>query len=150
MAETPYADHIRRSLELLSQQSPWHRQRLAEVLDGRTIAVVMDDELIQLALDGEPAAPALLIAASGRAALSLLRGRYTLEHALWEGAIEARGAVAELLVGAQALHVYLHGLIRCPGAAALITELASTVDALPEPTRPPGVHARSESWDLLP
>jgi len=150
VAETPYADHIHRSLALLGRQSPWHRQRLAEVLDGRTIAVLMDDEIIHLALDAEPSSPALVIATSGRGALALLRGTETLEQALWEGTIATRGSVEQLLVGAQALRVYLHGLIRCPDAGALITNLAATVDALPAPENSPSMHTRSATWDLLP
>ena len=71
-------------------------------------------EIIHLALEAEPSSPALVNATSGRGALALLRGTETLEQALWEGTIATRGSVEQLLVGAQALRVYLHGLIRCP------------------------------------
>ena len=144
-----YARHIARSLELLETESPWHRRRLAQVLDGRTVAVVLDDELILIAVDVEPGPPYLVVAASGDGAVRLMHGERTLEDALWAGTVAARGSVAALQRGATALSVYLHGLIRCPSAAQAIADFEATVAAQRSPRLSPDEHVRSERWHQL-
>jgi hypothetical protein len=126
---------LRRALDALERESPWHARALGRSLQGLDLEVELDGERIALRSDGVRAS-AVTAEGPGRAgavrasvglavALDLIEGRSTVLGALRSGALAVRGPARAVLSGGRCADVFLHGMVRCPSSRALLRELRS-------------------------
>jgi hypothetical protein len=122
---------LRRAFAVLDEEAPSHAALLRAALSGLRLIIDVDGErLSPRADDGRLAIAAVTdegaevrIATSMAAAIALLDDRRTLLEALHAGELRAWGAARDLAHAGRVLSTFLHGLVRCPSAPALLTEL---------------------------
>ena len=130
---------LRRALDALERESPWHARALAGSLAGLDLRVELDGERLALRSDGarasvEPAtgpggAGAVQASVGFATALDLLEGRATVLGALREGVLSVRGPARAVLAGGRCADVFLHGMVRCASSRALLGELRSVAQS---------------------
>lgn len=119
------------SFEALAAELPAAHARMCARLDGRALALRIDDERIlvtfaegsgavrSLADDEEPAADVRVVT-SRRAILDVLDARRSLAEAVLADEVEVIGDLARLTEAQEGLLTYVHGGVRCPSFPALV------------------------------
>lgn len=119
-------DLMRRSLEIITAEAPQAEAALRKALGPLTLrfttqggARLFYQTAQGFSLDESPKAGDVEIAFERDLVLDLAEARLTLEEALIADRLNARGSLAAVGQAHEALMIYLEGLLRAPGAAAL-------------------------------
>jgi hypothetical protein len=130
---------LEQALALVAREAPVHFAAMRARLGARTAGVRVGDEPpLHVSLVGAPPwvraeapAPADLHLALTRATLArLLRGEASIEEAILDETLGARGEVPALLAFFEALSSWLHGAMRAPSLPQLHAQcLADTLAA---------------------
>jgi hypothetical protein len=131
-ADLPARRLLGAALDALRREAPAHRDLLCGTLAALAVNLHVDREAlgVRAAAGGlaitEPAASARVTIRTDLAtAYALLDARLTILEAVRTGRLDARGSAIDLAVAAEALSVFLHGLVRCPSGAVLLRDLRS-------------------------
>ena len=131
--ERPARRLLGRALEALAREAPAHHALLREPLRRIALRCAIADEVVHLSVAGAririaerprgDAPAAVEVRAELRDAVALLDGELTFVEAVREGRVDLLGPPAALLDAADAFAIFLHGLVRCSSAGALLDEL---------------------------
>ena len=124
MAETrarAFPRYLRAAFALLASDTPTHFAALRDTLGALAIVIRLGDEqpLRVCIADG---AASVTEAAQGEVDLqlgepaldALLHGELTVEEAIAADRLAVKGKLDEVLIFLDALHIWLHGALRCP------------------------------------
>jgi len=113
--------YLRAAFALLASDTPHHFAALRDTLGAMAIVIRLGDEqpLRVCIADG---AASVTEAAHGDVALqlgapaldALLHGEVTVEEAIAADRLAVKGKLDEVLIFLDALHIWLHGALRCP------------------------------------
>jgi hypothetical protein len=113
--------YLRAAFALLAADTPAHFAALRDTLGALAIVIRLGDEqpLRVCIADG---APSITEASQGEVALqlgepafdALLHGELTVEEAIAADRLAVKGKLDEVLIFLDALHIWLHGALRCP------------------------------------
>jgi len=112
---------LRAAFALLASDTPTHYAALRDTLGALAIVIRLGDEqpLRVCIADG---AASITEASHGEVALqlgepafdALLHGELTVEEAIAADRLAVKGKLDEVLIFLDALHIWLHGALRCP------------------------------------
>jgi hypothetical protein len=122
---------------VLRAEAPAHHEALCAVLAALPIELVIDGESLELLVsDGAIAvgpvieSPLVTVTTSLRTARALLEARRTMVAAIERGELDVRGHADALDDAAEALSLFLHGLVRAPSSPPLLDDLRHHVDCM--------------------
>jgi hypothetical protein len=136
---TSLGQRLEQALALVAREAPAHFVTMCARLGPRTADVRIGDEpSLRVSLDREPpwvrdegaGVPDLHLTLSRATLARLLRGETTIEEAILDETLGARGDVPAMLAFFDALAAWLHGAMRAPSLPRLHAQcLADTLAA---------------------
>lgn len=126
---------LQRSLAMLESENPAHMRLFQDSLGPLAVALSVDDERLRLAASHgvvsitHDAHGDVHVRTTLRLISPLIRGAVTVLEAIREGHLEIHGKSPMLHDAAKAFEVFLHGLLRCPSAIHLMTDLDLATNA---------------------
>ena len=130
---------LQESFDCLERDIPLAYQRMCALLEGLSVAVAMDDELIVIGCAGlrgrvDPAGGpvAAELRTSRRAILAVVDGRLSLADAVLTDAVMVKGSLDVLERLHRALEAYMHGAVRSRSFPALLARFRAPVQPASE------------------
>lgn len=127
MPRRAFADYLRESLGQIEAGLPRVYARLVASLSALRILIDVNGEVVGIRVEGariaivDALANATITARTTRAEIvALADGARTLEEAVFEDRVLLWGSVEDLLLGLDALMIYLNGAARCPELSRLM------------------------------
>lgn len=129
MSAEPFGEMLRRSFAVLEREAPAHLTALGVALGAAAVDFSVDGDRVRVAVGAgaRPAVgipgdspPAVRVFSSRAAILGLIDGQHTLAGAVREGVLDLFGRPDEIARFLDALVIYLHGAVRCPGMPAIL------------------------------
>lgn len=134
--ECTVARLLKRALDVLARESAWHHERLRALLSSLSIGVGIAGETLTIGADAArvTVAPVLELTAVAvytelTTVLLLLEARATVLEMVRRGRLDLFGTPEALLRAGDGVELFLNGLVRCPSAPALLSELRAAVQA---------------------
>ena len=129
MSAEPFGEMLRRSFAVLEREAPAHLSALGVALGASAVDFAVDGDAVRVAVGaggrvavgaiGE-SPPAVQVFSSRAAILALVDGQHTLAGAVRDGVLDLSGRPYEIARFLDALVIYLHGAVRCPGMPAIL------------------------------
>jgi hypothetical protein len=129
-ADAPARRLLRAALDTLGREAPAHHDLLCGTLaalpvdldiDRDAFSVRVADGALSVAAPTDP--PRVTLRTDLATAHALLDAQLTVLDAVRRGWLDVRGRAGDLAVAAEALSMFLHGLVRCPSGGALLRDL---------------------------
>lgn len=131
-----FRSHLARALDLLRRELPRAYRRVVDELGGREVGLRIGAEEVSVRfVEGLPVlgrsggAPRVILATEAREILALADAERSVLGAILEDRVLLRGALPDLLAFHDALHVFLHGAVRCPSFDQLLDEFRASCPA---------------------